>query len=135
MAGALRLTDDEFRVIFDRINKNIGTATTPRAPTPRKRSTLEIIFAQQLDVLRLPAPVREHQAIPNRKYRLDFAWPDRRIGVEVQGMVHRIKGRFQRDTEKACLHILHGWRVLPVCRADIVSGRAAAWITTLLESP
>ena len=142
MSNTLRLSEDEARVLIARINKNAGRATLEPArdivtppPIPKGPSELEVMLSQQLDLLRLPAAVREYQAIPGRKFRIDFAWPDRFIGVEVQGMVHRIKGRFLRDTEKSCLHILHGWRVLPVSGNDIRSGRAASWITTLLEGP
>lgn len=137
MANTLRLSEDEFRVIFDRMNKNARApepAPAAAVALPRGPSAIEAVLAQQIAVLRLPEPVREYQAIPDRKFRLDFAWPDLKVGVEVQGMVHRIKGRFLRDTEKACLHILHGWRVLPVSGQDVRSGRAAAWVTALLES-
>lgn len=136
MAGSLRLSEDEARALIDRMNKNVGKP----APVVEKRalrlepSRLEVMFAQQIAALELPAPVQQYPgAVPGRKYRLDFAWPQFRLAVEVQGMVHRIKGRFKADTEKLSLLVVHGWRVLPVSGDDVRSGRAAAWLSTIFE--
>jgi len=146
MAGGLRLNEQEAAAIIARINKVTGrvSAVPPaavaaeigaskRRALKRGPSELELVLAQQISLLELPAPVREYKAIPGRDFRLDFAWVDRRIGLEVQGMVHRIKGRFKNDIEKRALHLLHGWRVLEVSGAEVRSGRAAAWLVTLLE--
>lgn len=96
-------------------------------------SRLEILFAQQIALLELPEPVQQYAgAVPGRKYRIDFAWPERKCAVEVQGMAHRIKARFKADTEKMSLLVVHGWRVLPVSGDDVRSGRAVQWAATLL---
>lgn len=106
----------------------------PKLPKARKRSELEIIFEQHVAQLRLPAPEREFKgAVPGREFRLDFAWPDRKVAVEVQGMVHRIKARFKADTEKHCLLVVHGWKVLPVSGDDVRRGRAVQWVESLLR--
>lgn len=61
-------------------------------------------------------PVRELPHIPGRRFRLDFAWPDHKIGLEVQGGIWT-RGRHSRgtgqlgDMEKNNLGIIHGWRV------------------------
>ena len=66
--------------------------------------------------LRIPAPVCELAHIPGRRFRLDFAWPDYKIGLEVQGGIWT-RGRHSRgpgqktDMEKNNLGILQGWRV------------------------
>jgi len=146
MAGGLRLNEQEAAAIIARINKVTGRDASralsvaraieePKRKRAPKRgpSELELLLAQQISLLELPAPEREWKAIPGRDFRLDFAWIDRKIGLEVQGMVHRIKGRFKNDIEKRALHLLHGWRVLEVSGAEVRSGRAAAWLVTLLE--
>ena len=132
---SLRLTEAEARVLIARMNANAGLP----AVVPEKRnlkldpSRLEVLFAQQIAALELPPPVEQYVgAVPGRKYRIDFAWPAKKVAVEIQGMVHRIKGRFKADTEKMSLLVLHGWRVLPVSGDDVRSGRAAAWTVTLL---
>ena len=48
-------------------------------------SSLEDLLALHIKQTRLPNPVREFSAIPERRFRWDFAWPDRRLLVEVQG--------------------------------------------------
>lgn len=139
----LRLTEDQARVIIDRINRTASrpAQAVPPAPAAAKKrkgtkrgpSELELLIAQQITILEFPNPEREFKHIPGREFRLDFAWPDLHLGLEVQGMVHRIKGRFKADSEKRALGLIHGWRVLEVTGDDIRSGRAAAWLTTLLE--
>ncbi len=64
----------------------------------------------------IPAPIVELRHIPGRRFRLDYAWPDHRIGLEVQGGIWT-RGKHSRgagqkiDMEKNNLGILHGWRV------------------------
>lgn len=111
--------------------KAIPEKTSPTKAKPG--SKIEELLAQQISTVGLPAPVREYRHIPGRKYRLDFAWPDRLIAVEVQGMVHRIKERFEADIEKRAESLLAGWTVLEVSGASIRDGRAIGWIEKLLR--
>jgi len=64
----------------------------------------------------IPPPVCEFRHIPGRRFRLDYAWPDHRIGLEVQGGIwtggKHSRGAGQKiDMDKNNLGILHGWRV------------------------
>lgn len=108
----------------------------PKPATPKKpraadqRSRLEAAFEELL--LGLPRPVTQHLPIEGRKWSLDFAWPDRKLGVEVQGMVHRIRDKFKRDIEKRANLMLAGWRVLEVDGEAIKDGRARRWMEKLL---
>lgn len=63
----------------------------------------------------LPEPTREFKfAAPDRAWRLDFAWPERRIALEVEGGVYsrgrhvRPKG-FLNDVAKYNAAALRGW--------------------------
>lgn len=103
-----------------------------RVKFPR-RSKLELLLEQQMALVGIAATEIEHRPIVDRGFRLDFAWPELKIGIEVQGMVHRIKGRFKNDIEKRALVLLAGWRVLEVGGAEIRSGVAAGWIEQLLK--
>lgn len=96
-------------------------------------SPLEAELALQIRALKLPAPVRQHKFLPDRKYLADFCWPDRKLIVECQGEVHRVKEQFERDLERQALAMLAGWRVLCVGRTLIMSGRAIQWIEELLK--
>lgn len=145
MGNALRMSEDQVRVIIDRINKVSGrparAAAIEEVTTPPKRtgrpksgpSELELMFAKQLTVLGIQPPQREFKFHPNRDWRLDYAWPDRRLAVEVQGMPHRIRERFLSDVEKLAMAQIHGWRVLLVAGQDVRSGRAVSWLVTLWE--
>lgn len=143
MGANLRLTEDQFRVIFNRINKVTGEPARAAkieaivAPAQRKGRSkiqeLEHAFAKQISVLELPPPQREYRFMPNRDFRLDYAWPAQKIAVEVNGMAHRIKERFLRDTEKVAYALIHGWIVLPISGDDVRSGRGVSWLVTLWE--
>ncbi len=51
---------------------------------PKPKSALEELFAFQCKALKLPAPCREI-VFCERKWRLDFAWPDIKLAVEIEG--------------------------------------------------
>lgn len=80
-------------------------------------STLEILFYNQLKDEQLPAPQHEYAFASNRKWRFDFAWPDKMLAVEIeggtwtQGRHSRPKG-FAEDCQKYNHAALLGWRVL-----------------------
>lgn len=62
-------------------------------------------------------PVREYRFDPNRRWRFDFAWPDARVGVEIEGGVwsrgrHTRGSGYQADCDKYNAATLLGWRVL-----------------------
>jgi very-short-patch-repair endonuclease len=64
-----------------------------------------------------------------RNWRFDFAWPDRKLAVELEGAVYaggrhtRGKG-FEADCEKANAAVLAGWRILRFTAAHIDTGYA-----------
>lgn len=96
-------------------------------------SELELAFAKQLVDHRMPMPLREFKFMEGRDWRLDYAWPDFMLAVEVQGMVHRIKQRFLADVEKLAYAQMHGWTVLLIAGQDIRAPRGVMWLATLLE--
>lgn len=112
----------------------IGTAAPkkPMVPVP-KVSAIEQRLSQQIEAHGLPVPVRNYFHIKGRDFTLDFAWPARKLGVEVQGMAHRIKGKFRADMEKRALAMLDGWRVLEVGGHEVRHEIAIGWLTKLLE--
>ena len=151
MAGGVRMSEDEVRAIVARIHKVSGknpiasstgkkveqlVATEPTTKRGRPKSgpsELELIFAKQITVLEIPPPKREYRFMENRDFRLDYAWPERKFFVEVNGMVHRIRERFLRDVEKLAMAQIHGWRGLVVAGQDVRSGRAVSWLVTLWD--
>jgi very-short-patch-repair endonuclease len=64
----------------------------------------------------LPRPKRQHWVTtPAGRYRLDFAWPERKLGLECDGWEHH-GGRvaFGKDRERLSEMVSMGWRVLLV---------------------
>jgi very-short-patch-repair endonuclease len=103
-----------------------------------RRSDLEEIVAFQLRALRVDAPVREHVFHPGRRFRFDFAWPDRLVALEIDGGIWNV-GRHTRgsgavtDAEKYSLAAILGWRILRATERQVHSGEAARWVETILR--
>ena len=59
-------------------------------------------------------PIREYYFHPKRKFRFDFAWPTRKIAVEVQGygVGHNSLPGMTQDYDKHMYALLLGWRVI-----------------------
>lgn len=148
MGGMLRFKDEaEMRAALGKTHLRVRADTgskapaiqlqTPKEKKPREVSEIEELLASQISLVgNLPAPEREYHFLRGRAHRLDFAWPEYRIngmqfGVEVQGMVHRVKGRFSADLEKRALGLLQGWLILEVGGEQIRSGKAMEWIQEL----
>ena len=70
---------------------------------------------------KLPPPVRELVFHHGRRWRFDFAWPDWKLAVEIEGIVYQgMGGRHQRaagfkaDLEKYFTAAVDGWTVIRV---------------------
>jgi hypothetical protein len=79
---------------------------------------------------KIPEPVYEYRFHPERKWRLDLAWPASKLAIEVQGGIW-IQGRHNRgaalkkEWEKLNTLAVMGWRVLyceprDLCTNDMV---------------
>ena len=103
-------------------------------------SYLEDNLAVWLDQQRIPMPVREYQFAPPRKWRLDFAWPDHSVAVEIEGLIYEHGGRHQRvagflaDAEKYEAALRLGWRVYRVPGQWIAEGNRAIWRPQIMET-
>jgi very-short-patch-repair endonuclease len=54
-------------------------------------------------------------------YKLDLAWPDLKLGVEVDGASHLMKSRKLQDAKKGkALHSL-GWTVLRFSNQEVMT--------------
>lgn len=67
---------------------------------------------------RCPQPVAEYRFHDKRRYRFDFAFPEHKVAVEIEGGIymrrggHSTGGGITRDIEKGNLAVSEGWRVL-----------------------
>lgn len=66
-------------------------------------------------------PIRQHRALPPRKWKLDFAWPSFLVAVEIQGLIghHRTVKGMVDDLEKFRAHQVAGWIILPFTVVEI----------------
>jgi very-short-patch-repair endonuclease len=89
----------------------------------------------------LPEPEREYMFAKSigRRWRLDFAYPEKRIGIEVQGGIY-VRGAhsrgtgLERDYEKYNQAQVLGWDVYQFSRKMIESGEAIETIRKALEA-
>lgn len=92
-------------------------------------SDLEETIAWQMKAAKLPEPEREFRFHPKRRWRCDFAWPSKRVALEVEGG-HWSGGRhvrgsgFESDCEKYNALAILGWAVLRVTGKMINDGSA-----------
>jgi len=80
----------------------------------------------------LPKPELEYQFDPNRKSRFDFAWPEAKVALEVEGGVwsrgaHGRGSGIVRDIEKYNRATRRGWRILRVIPANLCVNETA-WL-------
>jgi very-short-patch-repair endonuclease len=88
-------------------------------------SVLESRMMRLLRRHRLPTPDVELSTGPDGEYRLDFAYPDRRLAIEVDGYVwHFSPDHLQRDHARRNRLQAEGWRVLVYTWRDITQNPA-----------
>ncbi len=96
-----------------------------------------IAFDRQCQALGLPVPVAEYRFAAPRRWRLDWAWVEPRVALEVEGGVWT-RGRhtrgvgFLKDIEKYNTLAAMGWRLIRVTPAQITNGEAAVWAAKVL---
>ncbi len=84
-------------------------------------SLLEVKAWRMLLNSDLPRPVRQHWVtVGRRRFRIDFAWPDLKVGLECDGYEpHRGKLAFHRDRRKLAALAGAGWRIVPATWDDV----------------
>ena len=109
---------EELRLAFNYLagRGRRGTATLRRLLRDRLMSDSPL-EARWLHILRragLRPPATQHQvAVGQRVFLLDFAWPEQRVGVEVDGWeAHCQRSAWDKDHDKANACLEAGWRVV-----------------------
>lgn len=69
----------------------------------------------------LPAPVAQYDVRHDGRFvaRTDFAWPERKVAVEYDGLWHAEPGQFAKDRRRLNRLQAAGWRVVFVTAADL----------------
>jgi very-short-patch-repair endonuclease len=102
-------------------------------------SNLEELFSYYVRVAGLPTPEREIRPIPSRHWRIDFAWPEHLLAVEIEGGTwvagrHSRGAGFAKDCEKYNALQMAGWTVLRFTGDQVESGMAVDTASKALAS-
>ena len=91
--------------------------------------------------LRLPSPQRNYRFHPKRRFEIDYAWPEYRIGIEIQGGIfipaggaHSRPMNIIRDMTKHNLLLDAGWRVWHYTPKEAIDGIAVQHIDKVLRA-
>lgn len=97
-------------------------STLPR-DAEHTESGLEVQFLSLCERFNLPAPALQLPVRVNgRNFRLDFAWPDRRVFVEVDGAsAHSAPRQIADDGKRQNLLVLAGWTPLRFTHTDLTN--------------
>jgi very-short-patch-repair endonuclease len=101
------------------------------------KSAIEESFAMQVRACKLPTPEREYRFHPARKWRADFAWPERKLLVECEGATW-VRGRHTRgsgyaaDLEKYNAASMLGYTLLRFTADMVKSGVAIVTVQRAL---
>jgi len=106
-------------------------------PGRLKRSPLEVLLAWAMDSAGIRY-VSEYRFDPVRRWRLDFAFPERFLAVEIEGGGwiggrHNRGGGMEADCEKYNALALAGWRLLRFTGKTVKSGEALQVIQQALK--
>ena len=89
-------------------------------------------------VFGIPEPVPEWRFHPDRRWRFDWAWPDHKVALEIDGGLW-VGGRHNRpvtmikDNEKFNHAAILGWRVLKFTPQQFKTGEAVDIIKSCLK--
>lgn len=106
--------------------KGRATSTTTAVSSPGEEALAMHLTVNKIDFQRAV------QCIPGRKWRVDFLLGENLV-IEIEGAVHRIKGRFARDLEKYNALTIAGYAVLRFNTKMVTSGKAIETITQLVK--
>lgn len=117
-----------------RRNSNAQARPRRRTPPSVAGSKPETLFDAALKAQGYDRYEREYRFHHTRRWKFDFAWPDLRFAIEIEGGIF-VKGRhvsprgFIADCEKYNNAVVDGWEVLRLP----VHGKNNAWIEEGLE--
>jgi hypothetical protein len=109
------------------VSPALGRLIEARAPNAvHLDSALERRFSALVKGSKLPKPVAHHEvADGGRRVEVDFAYPDARLAIELQGAsVHLQKRVWERDALRQSVLAAAGWRLVPVTSAQLDASEA-----------
>ena len=83
-------------------------------------------------------PKRQFRFCPERRWKIDFAWPDEKVALEVEGGTwsggRHVRGKgFEADCEKYNELAVMGWQLVRVTGNMIRSGTALRYLERIFR--
>ncbi len=105
---------------------------------PKPKSKPEELFALHLRLKKITMFVREYQFAPPKKWKIDFAWPERQIAIEIEGGTYRRGWHvradgYEKDCEKYNEINIRGWMLLRYTSQMVKDGRAIDQVCEVLN--
>jgi hypothetical protein len=134
-----RLTLADFRPgIQEQIVAQLHPAKVKAAPIERPAEKPITDIERRFTGAGLPQPETELIFARPRRWRFDYAWPQWKIALEVEGAVW-VQGRhtrgsgFVKDMEKYNAAVLLGWRVVRCVPKDVTATKTLEMLRQLLR--
>lgn len=104
-----------------------------KASPGKMKSIGEATLARDIRTLKLPEPKTEYVFHKKRKWRFDFAWPDYRLAVEVDGGTkgygrHNRHEGYEKDCYKLDHAVLDRWFVFKFTTDMVTRGDAVSFL-------
>lgn len=104
------------------------------------QSGYEVRLQFEMKALGLPTPEVQYRFAAPRRWRLDFAWLDRGLALEVDGGTwiqgRHVRGKgYEQDVEKLNEAALRGFRTLRVTTGMVKDGRAIEVVRRAFSEP
>jgi very-short-patch-repair endonuclease len=95
-------------------------------------------FLLMLKARKMPTPTLEYVFAPPRRFRLDYAWVEQKVGLEVDGGIwtggaHGRGTGILRDQTKTNLAAGLGWRILRCTPSKLMADETLDHIARALE--
>lgn len=86
----------------------------------------------------LTEPVIEHRFHPVRRWRFDYAWPEHKVALEVEGGIwtggrHTTGKGFEADIEKYNTATADGWRILRTTPKNLLTVKTVEYLKKTLS--
>ena len=132
-----RWTSADVQAVKRKAERQKDKGKTYQLQRPLAGSIHEQTFYCQVIDWGLAHPQREYRFDPTRRWRFDFAWPEKHIAVEIEGG-QWVNGRhsrgkgFEADCRKYLAALIQGWTVVRATPAMINDGSVIQFVSNTL---
>lgn len=139
----MRLSEKQLALLLESnpdLRVSADVAPHRRFSVPPLSSPLADRFEALLVLLNAPPFVKEYRFHPGRRWRFDYAWPNRRVAVELHGATwaqgRHVRGNgFREDREKINAAQAAGWRVFELTKEMITLENCEMILSALEGKP